>query len=283
MIELKNFSVYASKKKIVHELNVNFSLNAIHAIIGPNGCGKTSLFKGLCGLYKFDGEFFFNSQRLDLYNQKQDLLAAFLEGGSYYLNMTVCENLKYACLLNEIDLKKINETLALVNFPNTHHHTKASKLSLGQRQKLGLAMTLILEKPILLLDEPLNSLDIDAVEDFNELLLKIKTETNTTILITSHLIEKLLDITDSVCILKDGYLKHKFDTKEIGSIYFIKSKESFLLNMLEQKKINYNTTKNGLLIYTADHILTDLLATAEITNLAPLAVNIEDIYKHCTA
>ena len=284
MIAIKNFSVFASGKKVIEELNVTYNLNSINAVIGPNGCGKTTFLKGLCGLNKSEGTIYFNEKKLDPYTQKQDCLAAFLEGGSYYLNMTVYENLKYACLLNKIDLKKINDTLSLVNFPITHLHTKASKLSLGQRQKLGLAMTLILEKPILLLDEPLNGLDVDGVDGFNELLLKIKAESKTTILITSHLIEKLINITDTISILKDGNLRCHFNNKQIGKICFITTKETLFTNLLKQQKISFKEIKQGLLISQVDEIiLKQLVVTAGLSDVTLTYPNLEEVYKYSIA
>lgn len=280
MIEIKNFKVFVSRTQVVHDINVDFRLNSINAIIGPNGCGKTTLLKGLCGLNKYEGSVLFSGEKLDPFTQKQDFLAAFLEGGSFYLNMTVYENLKYACLLNKINLKRINETLLLVSFPNTHLNFRASKLSLGQRQKLGLAMILILEKPILLLDEPLNGLDIDAVDGFNELLLKIKSEKSTTIIFTSHLIEKVIKITDTVSILKEGHLVNHFSNEQIGKMISVSSKEEVLINLLKQNQIDFKETKHGLLVWEIDeNIFKQLLYKSGLQDLKLSYPCLEEIYK----
>lgn len=278
MIEIRDYFVFIANNKIINNLNITYQPNTINAIIGPNGCGKTTLLKGLCGLQKNSGLVYLNNTKLDIDKQKQHYISAFLEGGSYYTNMSVQENLNYVCLLNRINKNKINETLALVDFPKTHFKTKAAKLSLGQRQKLGLAMVLILQKTILLLDEPLNGLDMKAVEDFNNVLLRIKEQTGTTILLTSHLISELNNIIDTVSILKDGSLAFHCNGNQINETLFIEDK---LMELLNRNNINYNEVKQGLLINNVSRSsLEELLKIEEIDNTKIRQIdNLEEIYK----
>lgn len=285
MINIKDFNVYVANKEIINNFSIACKPNTINAIIGPNGCGKTTLLKGICGLNKTNGSVYLNDSKLDIDTQKHDYLSAFLEGGSYYINMSVYENLNYACLLNQLGKNRINETLALVDFPETHIKTKASKLSLGQRQKLGLAMVLILEKPILLLDEPLNGLDANAVENFNELLLRIKQQTDTTILLTSHLISKLIDIIDTVSILKDGSLAYQCNADEIANLLFIGDKKSKLIDFLFLKNINFKVISHGILINNlSKDNLEELFFKESISNAKiSLVENLEATYKLATA
>ena len=204
MIDIRTLQVYLSGKLIVEAQDLGFESGSIHAILGPNGCGKTTFLKGIGGLYKQESYMTINQEFYDPNSQSQDYIAGFFDGGAYYSNLTVRDNLNYARLLFGLEKTAVDEVLQLIDFPTAQEHSKASKLSLGQKQKLGLAMVLLLKRPLVLLDEPFNGLDRKAVDGLFAVLERIKVETGSTILLSSHLIPDLEARADHLTILKEG-------------------------------------------------------------------------------
>lgn len=184
--------------------NVTFSIpkGEICGLIGNNGAGKTTLLKLLCGLLKPSKGKIKYSAGTD--NRKIGML---IERPGLYGDLPAFENLKaktysigYKC-----DNKELTDLLRLVGLENTGKKL-ASRFSMGMKQRLGIAIALVGNPDLLILDEPINGLDPEGIVDIRNLILKLHRERGITMIISSHLLDELAKIATRLCFLKEGKL-----------------------------------------------------------------------------
>lgn len=133
-------------------------------------------------------------------------IGALVESPSLYLHLTGYENLKCITTLKSIEEKRIPEVLKLVGL-ESKGDLKAKKYSLGMKQRLAIAMTLLGDPELLLLDEPVNGLDPSGITEVRELLVKLNKELGLTIFISSHLLSEIEKMCTHVGIIHHGELK----------------------------------------------------------------------------
>lgn len=226
MIIIENLVVsYDKNQLVIDSLNLVFSDNTINGIVGLNGAGKTTLLNAIYGLKRMDsGTINHNNLKI---NKKE---MSFLETENYfYSNITGRE---YLSLFNnpryDIDLWNKLFSLPLDAIIDDY--------STGMKKKLALMGILKQDKPIMILDEPFNSLDIESSRIIHQILLKLR-ERGKTIIITSHIIETLTNLCDYIHFLEKGkikFSKNKSGFKEFEREIFasIASKNEGLINEL---------------------------------------------------
>ena len=177
--------------------------------------------KLILGLVKKDGgtiKVF--GQEVNSKNQK-DLnknLGALIENPSFYDHLTGYENLEIICKLKGIKKEEILKTLDLVGLRNVGKK-KAREYSLGMKQRLGIAMALIGNPKLLILDEPINGLDPQGIEEMRNLFKSIVKNTSTSILISSHILDEIEKISSHIGILKDGKLTYNGSLEEYRKLH----------------------------------------------------------------
>ena len=226
MITIENLVVsYDKGQNIIDSLNLAISDNTINGIVGLNGAGKTTFLNSVYGLKSIDsGDIKFNNRKI---NKKE---VSFLETENYfYSNITGRE---YLSLFKNIDYDsdKWNQLFLLPL------DTIVDDYSTGMKKKLALMGILKQDKPIMILDEPFNGLDIETCRIIRQILLKLR-DLDKTIIITSHIIETLTNLCDYIHYLEKGkikYSKDKSDFKEFEREIFasIEFKNEELINQL---------------------------------------------------
>jgi ABC-2 type transport system ATP-binding protein len=226
MITIENLVVsYDKGQNIIDSLNIVISDNTINGIVGLNGAGKTTLLNSVYGLKSIDsGDIKFNGRKI---NKKE---VSFLETDNYfYSNITGRE---YLSLFKNQDYDSDNwNQLFLLPLD-----TIIDDYSTGMKKKLALMSILKQDKPIMILDEPFNGLDIETCRIIRQILLKLR-DRDKTIIITSHIIETLTNLCDYIHYLEKGkikYSKAKCEFKEFESEIFalIELKNEELINQL---------------------------------------------------
>ncbi len=230
MIIIENLIVsYNKAQHVIDSLCLNLSENKIHGIVGLNGSGKTTLLNAIYGFKSIDsGTIKSNGNKM---NKKH---ISFLETENYYYsNITGRE---YLALFknNDFDINKWNQLFLLPL------DAIIDDYSTGMKKKLAIMAILKQDKPIMILDEPFNGLDIETCRIIHQVLLKLK-ECNKTIIITSHIIETLTALCDFIHYLDKGkieYSKDKSDFKEFQRALFeaIENKNKTLINELISNK-----------------------------------------------
>ena len=212
IVELKNTSVFYNKRQILNNLNLNVRKQEILGMLGPNGVGKSTIFNLITGLKNPNyGEVIIegiNVTNLPI-NERfiKFKLGLVPQYGGVMHDLTLLNNLK---LVSEIHIKerevrdqKINKIITQFEF-EALLNIKAKDLSGGQKKKLVIAMALINEPRILLLDEPFAALDILTIRMLQEIILNLQSTEEISIVICDHQARDLLNCVDRAIILSNG-------------------------------------------------------------------------------
>jgi ABC-2 type transport system ATP-binding protein len=226
MITIENLVVsYEKSEPVIDLLNLMLSDNTINGIVGLNGSGKTTLLNAVYGLKRIDsGSVKHNHHKI---NKKE---MSFLETENYfYPNITARE---YLGLFKNpgYDVERWNKLFFLPL------DTIIDDFSTGMKKKLALMGILKQDKPIMILDEPFNSLDIESCRIIRQILLKLK-DRGKTIIVTSHVIETLTNLCDCIHYLEKGKIKYSkgksgFEDFEQEIFASIANKNEELINEL---------------------------------------------------
>lgn len=198
---------YLCKKFKIQKANDSISItvrkNSIYGLLGPNGAGKSTLLKMITGMINpSSGEIYFN----DKHWKRKDLakIGALIESPPIYENLTAFENLKVRALLYNLPNSRINEVLEIVELTNTGKK-KAGQFSMGMKQRLGIAMALLNNPTLLILDEPTNGLDPIGIQDLRKLILSFP-EKGIAVILSSHILSEVEQIADYIGIIANGKL-----------------------------------------------------------------------------
>ena len=225
IIELKNISVFYNKRQIIENLNLNINKQEILGMLGPNGVGKSTIFNLITGLKDpnygdiiIDG---INSTKLPINERFTKFkLGLVPQYGGLIHDLTLEDNLK---LVSEIHIKekdlrdqKLSKLITQFEFESLLK-IKSKNLSGGQKKKLVIAMSLVNDPKILLLDEPFAALDILTIKMLQEIILNLQSSEEITIVVCDHQARDLLNCVDRAIILSNGKIIASGSPKEVIS------------------------------------------------------------------
>ena len=256
-IETNNLTKKYKNKTVVDKVNLFVPEGSIFGFVGENGAGKTTIMRLLTGLSEPSGGSYklFDVSNTDrkIYETRSDI-SAIVESTSLIPTMNAMENLKFAYLYlglsQEIDFNQLLKTVGLIDVGNK----KVKDYSLGMRQRLGIALALLNEPRLLLLDEPMNGLDPEGIAELRELLINLNKK-GITILISSHILSELEKIATHYGILSHGHLIKTITSEELHndvrkSKQFVFKQIDGIEKVLKLEKIkDYKITNNTLTIF----------------------------------
>ena len=212
IIELKNISVFYNKRQIMDNLNLKINKQEILGMLGPNGVGKSTIFNLITGLKDPNyGEIYIDgvkSTNLPINERFTKFkLGLVPQHGGLIHDLSLIDNLK---LVSEIHIKdkelrdhKVNKLISQFEFESLLK-IKSKNLSGGQKKKLVIAMALINDPKILLLDEPFAALDILTIKMLQEIILNLQSSEEISIVVCDHQARDLLNCVDRAIILSNG-------------------------------------------------------------------------------
>ncbi|MFJ7950671.1 ABC transporter ATP-binding protein [Lysinibacillus sp. NPDC096418] len=191
----------------VKDLNLQVKKGEIYGFLGPNGSGKTTSIKMLLGLIKATSGSvtLFGKQLESDRNHILKKVGALVESPSYYGHLTGYENLKIIQRMLNISEKRIEEVLNIVRLTKAKNKL-VKQYSLGMKQRLGIAIALLGEPELLILDEPTNGLDPAGIHEIRDLIKSLPDSDGITILISSHLLSEIDQMATQVGIISEGNL-----------------------------------------------------------------------------
>ena len=215
VIETNNLVKTYSAKRAVDKVSVHIGKGEIYGLIGKNGAGKTTLMKMILGLtFQDEGEIrLFDSDEL---NRERARIGALIENPGLYMSETAYGNLKFFGMLTGSTDEEISEILKLVGLDSAGKK-KVKSFSLGMKQRLGIAIALLGNPELLVLDEAVNGLDPAGIKEVRDLLLELNSK-GVTVFISSHLIDELGKIATKFGIMRDGALVEEITKDELQRV-----------------------------------------------------------------
>lgn len=211
MVEANKVGKKYMRRWALKDVDLVLEKGKIYALLGPNGSGKTTFMKMVAGLIKpTTGDVTFNNGPIGVESKKH--VAYMSTEPFFYAYMTVKEVGRYfADFFEDFSVEKYEE---LIKRMDLHMEDKAKELSSGQAAKLKIAATMARDAQLYMLDEPLNGIDIIAREQILKAIVEVAGE-DKTLVISSHLVDELEAIVDSVVFLKQGSLVLAGDAEEV--------------------------------------------------------------------
>ncbi|HEY8363055.1 MAG TPA: lantibiotic protection ABC transporter ATP-binding protein [Tissierellaceae bacterium] len=206
ILQTKNLCKFYKNQKAVNNISISVKRNSIYGLLGPNGAGKSTFLKMITGvLHPTSGQIIFDNHiwsRKDLAN-----IGALIESPPLYENLTARENLKVRSILLGIPDTRIDEVLKIVGLTNTGKK-KASQFSMGMKQRLGIAIALLNNPKLLILDEPTNGLDPIGIQELRD-LIKTFPSRGITVILASHILSEVKQLADHIGIINNGILGYQ--------------------------------------------------------------------------
>ncbi|KMQ60246.1 hypothetical protein ACM46_18710 [Chryseobacterium angstadtii] len=200
----KDLSYTTGSKSILNNISLNVPEGSIYGYLGRNGAGKSTTIKLLLGLLEASDDKIF-IQNKSLKQNRTEILAStgnLIESPCFYTKLTVLENLKYLDIIYGKGSKRIDEVLELVDLHN-EKKKKSSALSMGMKQRLGIAMAIFHDPKLLILDEPLNGLDPQGIFEMRKLFQHLN-ELGKSIFLSSHILSELEKTATHIGIIEGG-------------------------------------------------------------------------------
>ena len=215
ILQTDNLSKIYGAKTVLNHVSIHVPKKSIYGLVGKNGAGKTTLRRIICGLaQQSEGSYTLLGKSNDAAVRQH--MGMLIEKPGIYEHMTALENLRYSSLLFGLPSQDYNKILEMVGLQNAGKK-KARQFSLGMKQRLGIAISLLGNPDFLILDEPINGLDPEGVYEMRKMLEMLNHEHGTTIMIASHILSELYKLATDYAIIDGGCLIDEFSKETLES------------------------------------------------------------------
>ncbi|WP_020616368.1 ABC transporter ATP-binding protein [Paenibacillus daejeonensis] len=269
-IQLEHVSKSFGNYQAVRNLSLDVKRGEVIGFLGLNGAGKTTTIKMLLSLLKpSSGTIHLLGSKVDTGNYKLWEKVGYLEEATFYPDLTVTENLEIARRMHLLaDRGAVARVIQQLDL-GAHQDKPAKALSLGNKQRLGLAKAMLHDPEVLILDEPINGLDPASVVEIRELLLDLSCNRGVTILISSHMLEELSKLVDRISIMHKGQLIQDMKVNQLEqslqkSVLLDGRNRIALMRILTEHGYSYEEDADGRLVLAEDRAITQPEKIAEI-------------------
>ena len=211
ILETRNLCKSFGKQKVVQDISLEVRKNSIYGLLGPNGAGKSTTLKMVTGMLRpTSGEILFENQAWS--RKSLNDIGALIEAAPLYENLNARENLKVRTTVLGLPNERIDEVLQIVDLNNTGKK-KAGQFSMGMKQRLGIAIALLNNPRLLILDEPTNGLDPFGIQELRELIRSFPSQ-GITVILSSHILSEVEQVVDHIGIISGGILGYQGEIKK---------------------------------------------------------------------
>ncbi|MFC2671844.1 ABC transporter ATP-binding protein [Limosilactobacillus vaginalis] len=248
MLTVKNLNIFYGRKQIIENASFSIKPSEIVGLIGPNGAGKTTIMKSLLGLTKFTGSIAFNNQPITANNHKAlQNVGALIENPAIYPFLSGKDNLS----LYSTDKGEVAELITKLQM-NSYIQRQAKSYSIGMKQKLGIALALLNHPQFVILDEPMNGLDIETTILIRKIIHEYAHK-GTAFLISSHVLSELQKVMTSVIILNQGHIimdvpVSQFQERDSQQYRLVTTDNQTAIKLLTANSITVTPTSTGLIV-----------------------------------
>lgn len=210
ILQTKRLCKTFKKQEAVKDVSISVQRNSIYGLLGPNGAGKSTLLKMIIGMLRpTSGEVLFDGHKWS----RRDLgsIGSLIESAPLYENLTARENLKVRTTVLGLLDSRIDEVLSIVELEDTGKK-RAGQFSMGMKQRLGIAIALLNNPKLLILDEPTNGLDPFGIQELRELIRSFPSK-GITVILSSHILSEVEQIADHIGIISGGVLGYEGELK----------------------------------------------------------------------
>ncbi|MEZ0537891.1 lantibiotic protection ABC transporter ATP-binding protein [Caldicellulosiruptoraceae bacterium PP1] len=227
IVETRGLKKYYGKQLAVNDVSLKIPKGSIYGLLGPNGAGKSTILKMLTGLlYPSSGEIIVFGE---LWQRKHlERIGTLIESPALYGNLTAVENLLVHTKLMGLPKERIYEVLEIVDLKDTGKKL-AAQFSMGMKQRLGIAIALLGDPELLILDEPTNGLDPLGIQELRELIGSFP-QKGITVILSSHILSEVSQLVDYIGIISDGVLKYQ------GKISYDEDLEELFMKVVKGAK-----------------------------------------------
>ncbi len=233
IIEIKELTKIYSNGRGIEDLDLEIYQGDIFGFLGPNGAGKTTAMKIMTGLIKPDrgSVKLFGYDIIEEYEKAMAQVGCLIEVVESYPYLSAYDNLKQlARFYPSVDQARIEEVLEITGI-HRYRDEKPKKFSLGMKQRLGLAIAILSRPKLLILDEPLNGLDVEGMIDIRNLIKSLAEKEGTTFFISSHLIHDVELTCSRIGVIYQGKILNVDDKENILKNYA--SLENYFVSEVE--------------------------------------------------
>ena len=218
LIRLKGISKSYGKHQVLNGVDMTVNKGDIYGLIGKNGSGKTTLFKIILGLSPYQaGEMSLFGGKNNAENMANRKRIGFFVGANFFGYLSGRDNLDYYRKVKGItDKSEVDRVLKIVGLDERQANVPAERYSLGQKQRLGIAIALLGDPELLIFDEPTNGLDPQGIHDIRTLIQEINEKEGTTIIVSSHILSELENTAHRFGIVHDGVIKREITRDEMN-------------------------------------------------------------------
>jgi len=232
-IVIENLSKKYKNNRGIQDINLEIDRGEIFGFLGPNGAGKTTTMKIMVGLMKADkGDVRINGYSISKdYEQAMKNVGCIIENVTPFPYLTAYENMKlWGRFYDDVDDTRIDKSLEITGIIK-YKNEKIKNYSLGMKQRLGIAIAILSNPNVVILDEPFNGLDVEGMVKMRELIIRLSKQYKTTFFISSHLVHDIELTCDKVGILYHGKLLNIDSTQNILKNY--SSLENYYLSEVD--------------------------------------------------
>lgn len=219
ILRASNISKIYGKHKALDKVSIEIKRGMVYGIIGANGAGKSTFMRTVMGLISTDEghiELFGETGPKGLQRARRKMGQS-IETPALYPELTAYKNMQVQAANGGVGDREIDELLSMMNLGGTVKK-KVKNFSLGMRQRLAIACTLVTNPEFLILDEPINGLDPSGIVEMREIIQRLVTERGMTVLLSSHILDELSQIATHYGILHDGKLINELSRDELSEV-----------------------------------------------------------------
>lgn len=221
IIEIRDLNFSFSKDNpILKNVHLDVPKGSIFGFLGANGAGKSTTMKAIIGILDDPKESVkvFGTKTKDFYPEGFQKIGSLIDYPAFYDHLSGWDNLMVLSELRKLPKENAEETLKLVGLWDARN-TKMKKYSLGMKQRLAIAMSLLGNPELLILDEPVNGLDPNGMIEMRELFVKLSREKGITLFISSHLLQEIDKMITHLAIISKGEIKFTGSKEELNNLY----------------------------------------------------------------